>query len=343
MLVAVLPLSIKARKLSGVQTGAALGALLGSFRALDCIIGKLRDILVKYGMADSWLFHMLEKYAMGIAGGLSVLPALIVDHSLLLNSTAIIWLLVRAIRAFVPSYRYGPLLVMCLSAAQIVSSWIRSPQDINASYLKFLYYASGKPASLFRVFAENGSNAVFPHICDVHSGLSCHKHAITFFLQGLKLGLPMYFPIHLLSFVMARRKNPGIFLENMLRSCSFVSLYVTLAYVATCSFFRLFPGVSRSHLLLCGWLPGLAVLLEHPARQKELAAYCLTQALDITYHFLCRKGMMVPSNVMGVLLLVGALGTIMQNHNQQPKMIMSQLFGIEEKVLISSKKSEKTA
>jgi len=318
-----IPMSIRSRRFSGQRKGAALASLFGTFRAMDCLLWRIRNKLEDDGKGKTPLALILKKYPTGIAGGASVIPVMLIDKPSILNSTMVLWLVVRALRSLVPSVPYGAVIVMALSAGQILSTWVAAPEELSLSYVKFLYVQGGKPSALVKAVPSQQL------MCNlVHPGTNCYQHAAVFFLHGLKRALPVYIPIHLLALCFSRRKNLLITLLNLARSCAFLSAYCMLAWFSACLMFRVSPGVTRTKLLLCTSVSGLATLFEREGRQKELAAYCLTHALDSIYGHLKKRQLVVPKDWVSSMAVVAAFATIMQHHHHQPEFITRMLFGI---------------
>jgi hypothetical protein len=82
--------------------------------------------------------QLVRKYHLGIAGGIGGLLAVLVDGNLHKSSIVLFWCLVRASRTFLPEVPYGSVIMMCLTAGQILATWIARPKDVDPSYLKFL-------------------------------------------------------------------------------------------------------------------------------------------------------------------------------------------------------------
>lgn len=99
---------------------------------------------------------MIEKYSYAIAGASGAAAGMLIDRKIHHNSILVFWILVRSLYNALPSFGpIGPVVFMCLSASQLLSSWIRAPHDLNKyaedmclllttrSYLAFLDYQSG--------------------------------------------------------------------------------------------------------------------------------------------------------------------------------------------------------
>jgi len=272
-----------------------------------------------------------KKYHIAIAAAISIIPTILIDSSSFLNSTLIIWMLIRAIRNFLPSYRYASVIIMCISAAQILPTWMWAPKELSSSYIHFLDYQGGQSKEIVQKI-----RAGTPAACIIHEGMSCYSHPFWFFIQGLRRALPMYLPIHLLSFLFSKRKDPKILILNILRSSSFLSGYCTLSWIGACMSTKLLGPPTRAKLMAFVWLGGFSTILETQGRQKELAAYCLTHTLDSLYLALKNRNVIKPNNFLSSIALMSAFATIMNFHIHQPEFITKFLFGIAMK----SKRSE---
>lgn len=338
-LVFAIPSSMRRRKLTGLRSGSALSVLLGSFRAVHVILdwtgrqqGPLR------GSLPPWLQSMCKKYTRAVAASIAILLSLLVDKSIN-QSTFVLWLLVRAARCLVPSIPYAPVVVMCLSAAPILSTWATMPVDLSPSYKKFLDHQGGKSKEAMSHLLSG--RPVVPLTCTfVHPGMSCSRHAVVFFLEGLRRALPVYLPLTIIGMALSKRPSLKTAVLSLVRSCSFLSLYCTLEWACACIYFRLRPGVTRAGMFTCTWPGGLAVLLETKGRQVELAAYCFTHALDIAYRAAKRTGWATPNDLIAYVALSVSAGIIMHNYDQQPAFITKHLFGIESKEHATSSTSE---
>ena len=128
----------------------------------------------------------------------------------------------------------------------------------------------------------------------LHPETGCAEQSLRFFIEGLRRALPVYVPVYLVPMLLFRRRDllrqP---LQSVLRmsasvarSCTFLSLYCTLAITFVC-WGRNLVGFTHQHMgkrssslaLVAGLLAGLANLGEKPARRIELALYVGSHAL----------------------------------------------------------------
>jgi len=75
-----------------------------------------------------------------------------------------------------------------------------------------------------------------------------------------------------------------------------------------------------------GWVAGLAVLIETKSRRAELAAYCLTYALESIFIYFQRRGWVTVMPSLNALFLSVAAGLLLHHHDHQPKAAIHWLF-----------------
>jgi len=275
-------------------------------------------------------------YSTAIAGAIATAVGSLIDQSLC-NSVAILWLLIRAVRPLVPSVPYGAVIIMCLSASQILSTWIRYPDEHSPSYLRFLDHQGGKSRS--QLNKARATEFIYSSACALaHPGISCTQHLYSFFLQGLKRALPVYVPIHLGSLILAlyRKRmhlNPSVIIDGisyslrgLARSCVFLSSYCTIAWYSACMYFKWKPGVTRSGLFACTWIAGLTLLIERSVRHPELASYCLTHALNSIYNYSQKRNWVRPRGWVAFIALSLSIASVIQQNRNSP-LLMNLLFG----------------
>lgn len=350
------------RPAKGIQTKAlALATFLGGSRLLDGIINFLAAHSDRYynsfrlAIADTSnnnnrkkvyqvpkpsvariILKLMQENSFAVSTGLASGAAMLIDDALC-NSVVVLWLLIRALRYYVPSIPGGSIIIMSLSASQILSTWIRAPDQHSPSYLKFLDHQGGKPRSKLNLARQDRPTLVTA--CQlIHPADDCWQHPLTFFPEGLRRALPVYLPIHMLSFVLQtwnRRATLSVpMLINqlkftavgLLRSCSFLSAYCTIAWLSACVYYRFFPGVTREALFAHTWAAGLALLIERPSRRPELAAYCLTQALNSCYTYAKVKSWVKPRQSVTIFAIIVSVGLIVFQHKNS-KLLMQLLFG----------------
>jgi hypothetical protein len=325
--------SLRNRKLSGTREAAAIATLLGGFRAVHCFLFRLSNSL-RHKTDGIWtkIREQLDHKREFIAGVLSTLIAGRIDDTVSSNSVLLIWIMVRAVRSAIPfNIPYSSLLVMCLSTTQLLSTWIRAPYEHSDTYWTFLNVQGGQLERVLKAYWDCYDNmgALRLNGCAaIHPNSTCLPNALRFFRDGLFRALPVYIPVHLLSFLFSKKRSLERLAENIIRSCVFLSSYCTLAWFVSCLWFKVDGGVTRKRLLAFLWIPGFAVLFEPPSRRTELAAYCLTHALNSIWNHLKRKHKVTPSPLLAKLLLALTIGTLLHHNDQQPHFITKYLFGI---------------
>ncbi|KAG0258562.1 hypothetical protein DFQ27_004585 [Actinomortierella ambigua] len=124
------------------------------------------------------------------------------------------------------------------------------------------------------------------------------------------------------------------YVKSTMRSCLFLSLYVLAAFYSPCWMRPIFQRERRYIYLINGLLSGLAVLIEAPGRQMELALYCLPRALETTWQMLLRRGLVRNLPHGDLLLFSGSMGVLMtlyQNDqsviNKHYLTVLTRVFG----------------
>ncbi|KAG0294231.1 hypothetical protein BGZ96_001534 [Linnemannia gamsii] len=93
-------------------------------------------------------------------------------------------------------------------------------------------------------------------------------------------------------------------------------------------------GRALKMYLLNGIIAGLAVLIEAPGRQMELALYCLPRALETTWNLMLKRGVVrnIPNG--DIALFCGSMGVMMTIYQNDPSVInnhyltvLTRIFG----------------
>jgi len=210
-------------------------------------------------------------------------------------------------------WRHGDVAIMCVSATQLLYSWIVMPSTLPLSYVRFLNKHGGINLNLLDAFREMCSRAdeygLYGGVslaalrgtlhenftgsmpCDIiHPGKTCTVHALTFFPEAYLRALPVYLPVYAIPAALVHRgkllapeTRNELWLKmalGALRSSAFLALYCTLAWRGVCTGFHIAGGASGRVVAASVWLAGLAVLLEKKSRRMELALYCLSRAVE---------------------------------------------------------------
>lgn len=81
-------------------------------------------------------------------------------------------------------------------------------------------------------------------------------------------------------------------------------------------------------------LSGLAVMIEAPGRQMELALYCLPRALETTWNMLLKRSMVRNIRHGDIALFSASMGVLMTIYQNDPSVInkhyltvLTRLFG----------------
>jgi hypothetical protein len=311
----------KRRLESNFRRAIGVGVYVGIVRLVDRIIRlKCRK---QQPIADGTEEKKLDwegfvrKYHMMIAGLLGGAFGQLIDPSIYHSTLILFWSIVRAVRCYIPNVPYGSTIVMCLSAMQILSIWIRHPEELDKGYLRFLN-AQGlrTPAQLEPLWQEPMNPCRF-----THPGKTCTEDWFSFFPRNFIKASKLYLPVYLVMLIFSKKRNPVHFISNVVRSSTFLATYCTLAWVSACIFYKFTGPVNRKHLMMHTWMAGLATLIEREGRRNELAAYCATYALDSAYRRLFN-----PIPFIHWIILSICSGIMLHNHTEQPAVLMKWLF-----------------
>lgn len=206
-------------------------------------------------------------------------------------------------------WEHGDVALMCLSASQIMYSWICAPSTLPPFYTRFLERHGGKPlehiAAMRELIArpaagpgplaslrgtrQAGLAAALP--CDfMHPGRGCDAHALAFLPASYLRSLQIYVPVYLVPALLVHRQR--LFLSprapllwarmggGVLRSSLFLSLYCALAWRGGCAGWRAAGRLRGDVLAASVAVSGLAALVEKKSRRMELAFYCLSRAIQ---------------------------------------------------------------
>jgi len=259
-----------------------------------------------------------------VAAFISALVAINIDGEIQSSITVVLWTIVRALRPFAPNIAGGSVILMCLTAGQLLSTWILTPWYHNVGYRRFLDFHGGITPHQHELFMKSPFDT-----CSIaHPGQSCFEFIPSFFLHSLPRSIRLYIPVYITTFLLSSSKNIPRTLIGFIRSCLFLSLYCTSAWASFCSFRRIrIEPMSRLQVALHCWVAGLAVVLENTSRRAELAAYCLTYSLESMFIYLqSSKGYSLMSPSVNSLLLAVSAGVLLHHHDHQPKAAMHWLF-----------------
>jgi hypothetical protein len=188
----VVPVSIFYRRVSGLRRGVALGAFLGSFRAISCTLFRILNAKRGRNKTD-----FVRRFVNAISGWASGMIFSSIDHEVT-NAVFVLWVLVRAVRLVVPDIPFSDVLIMMFSASNILSTYVHRPGDNSASYAAFLNKFGGKTNAQLLPFRETTPGPHRMPLCDtIHPDQSCVSHAITLTAEGMQRSIPLYVPVHL--------------------------------------------------------------------------------------------------------------------------------------------------
>jgi len=307
---------------NNIRRSIALGIFIAGVRAGDDILTKLKNESFQ-GRPQTPVEVFLSKYTLGVAAFISALVAINIDGEIQSSITVVLWTIVRALRPFVPNIPGGSVILMCLTASQLLSTWIVTPWEHNPAYRRFLDYHGG----IQPLQSELLTKCPFDSCVVLHPGLNCFQHFFYFIIKSIPRSVKLYLPVYITTFLLSSSKNIPRTLIGFIRSCMFLSLYCSTAWLSLCGACKLRQSpLSRFQIFLHGWVPGLAVILETPSRRAELAAYCLTYALESVYIYFKRRGYVLMSPSLNSLLLAVSAGVLVHYHDHQPKAAMHWLF-----------------
>jgi len=234
--------------------------------------------------------------------------------------------------------------LMCLTASQILFSYVGQPFTLNKNYLRFLQEHGAKDLILLRAIEDEfrrkpqlveelfrycqvhgiavPDDIVHIDICYLlHPHQGSIDHFFRFWLQSFRRSLVLYAPLHslwaLFRLVMSRKKlmQSGhalhqlySLLQNIFRSAAFLSAYCSIAWLMLC-----FTAMWQRSTALAKCMqlaPGLGLLFEHPSRRLEVALYCAPRALESFYRELLwfKKINRIPNDAL--LLCCVSLGVL---------------------------------
>lgn len=209
-----------------------------------------------------WIRGVVYKYPCHVAGAIGALAGVALDPSLAESQLFSIWLLVRAVRCIAPTIPHAATAAMCISASQILSSYIKAPNHLDSSYYRFLKIHGGQGKETLHTLLTRDD---ITKICTViHPGKSCTHYWFIFFFQEFRRAMKVYAPLYVVFFLFSRSKNITFLVQNLLRSSAFLALYCTLAWISGCVFHKFFRNtpISRTTLFLHASFSGLATLVE---------------------------------------------------------------------------------
>jgi len=193
-------------------------------------------------------------------------------------------------------------------------------------YNKFLGRHGDTTSLIKRMIQEN--NRFCPY---VHGGETCTQYHLRYWTSEFCRALPLYGPLYLVFFLFSKHKNFAAIqrmIVSILQSSLFLATYCGMAYLSACIFYRFYPWVTRRSLFFALCPAGLGTLVERPSRRPELAAYCLTFALDSSYRYFRVNGMLNSRPWLSAIVISLASAMMLHHHDKQPQVVIRWLFGI---------------
>eukprot|EP00210_Caulerpa_lentillifera_P002890 g2760.t1 len=206
---------------------------------------------------------------------------------------------------------YGDVVIMCLTTAQIMYSYIMMPHTLPKSYKHFLTRQTCRPMYVWETLREMAKSEKCSkgipaddfiglkgtgHIpfcssipCELlHPNQSCIGNLFTVFPECYSRALSVYLPVYLAPALLVHRKklitNADVILPKLalgiFRSSLFLASVVSLAYASCCSVHNMTGSTNGWTLAGALLIPGLGLLNEKKSRRMELALYALSRAAE---------------------------------------------------------------
>ncbi|XP_039070180.1 transmembrane protein 135 homolog [Hibiscus syriacus] len=348
-----------------IRYGIFLGTFAGTFVSIDEII------------ATRGGRHRTAKWR-ALVAGLVAGPSMILTGSNTQHTSLSIYILVQAAvlasRCGIKSKRFGKLckpltwkhgdiFLMCLSASEILTSYILKQDSLPPSYKSFLNKHGGKDIVILQGVKELASSLPFTTLeaieklykatgvevkldpnmkipCSmIHGNKSCGTHAVTFLIEAYKRALPVYLPVYLIPALIFHRQ--GLFrrpyrilgksIVDISRSSLFLSTYCTSAWIWTCMLFRS-SRKCNIPLIAIGTFPtGLSVAIEKKSRRMEISLYCLARAIESFFTWIADEGYLAGSkNLKRPDVVIFSLSTaiIMHCYAQERQVFRSKYLNV---------------
>jgi hypothetical protein len=222
---------------------------------------------------------------------------------------------------YLPKFQHADTLLMALSSAELMYSYLFHHDIIEPSYRKFLDIHSGKTREVCEgiILLKDGAAGLFSNEkvingiqahrvaaglkaldyfssnlpCELQHGhtSSCGLELLHFLYSGIVRALYVYVPVYTIPLVLFRWKSlfsaplsslSHTFL-NISRSSLFLSSYCGLCWYSADLLWTIFGYHKAPKAAIIGFCGGLAVLLENKHRRIELALYVLAQSLQTAY------------------------------------------------------------
>ncbi|KAF9169312.1 hypothetical protein BGX21_008511 [Mortierella sp. AD011] len=176
----------------------------------------------------------------------------------------------------------------------------------------------------------------------LHPLTPCSGHAIDVLTGEFARAVKMYGTLNFIVTLVFQRKKLVTepkevayrYIRSTLRSCMFLTVYVLAAFYVPCWMRAILRKETRFTYLFNGIVSGLAVLIEAPGRQMELALYCLPRALETTWNLLLSRGLVRNIPHGDIALFSASMGVMMTIYQNDPSVInkhyltvLTRIFG----------------
>lgn len=306
------------------RTAAASGIFFGGFRLISQLLMKLK---------------LRKKTVRALAGATSAAIGLCVDDSFV-SSPLVIWWALRAARTVIPKVNHGSVIAMVGATAMLNPSALMFSGEHAPSYQRFMdmmslgidRYSLHNPDNLRKGPSIHWPDRGVQTICDsvsFHEGhSSCLRAAATgAFPRLFLISLRLYTPLYLAWTLVRVRFKAKQFVENVLRSSLFLSVYSTGIYLGTFWYTSTInPHMKRAEMMVVTSVAGLSSLIERQERRPELATYCLTHGLNAMWNIAINNKVLPERNRrLGIITMVISTAILMMNHEQQSKFVRSAM------------------
>ncbi|KAF9182830.1 hypothetical protein BGZ50_004672 [Haplosporangium sp. Z 11] len=176
----------------------------------------------------------------------------------------------------------------------------------------------------------------------LHPLTPCSGHAKDVLTGEFKRAAKMYGTLNFIVTLVFQHKklasNPKEvayrYVKSTIRSCLFLTVYVFFAFYTPCVMRRILKRETIFTYLINGTLSGLAVLIEAPGRQMELALYCLPRALETVWSIMLKRGLVRNIRNGDIALFSASMGVMMTLYQNDPSVInkhyltvLTRIFG----------------
>jgi len=261
----------------------------------------------------------------------------------------------------IKSYAHGDVILMSLSAAQILYAYIVRQDSVPKSYKHFLLGAGRKDQRIIsavrsvamsehqnlvelRQYARqhgiyvnlNPNSFTQKHpVCDLmHPEMSCPEHWIRYVVAHFfEYGVRFYGPLNFVTLVLFQRKklvtDPLRSLLKLVQMCahsaSFLAFYCGNAWFAQCLLRSGGVYSTVTTWIFGGLAAGPAILLEQKSRRMEIALYCMSPALQSAYNNAVDFGWIPRVPNVTTFIFCIASGILMTAHQKGDHMVQPTL------------------